>query len=142
MVAHETAPVKYILDNLWGAAMVQNNHYGSGASWEYVGQDLTPGLGVFTSLSHPWGGAPTYILPEYVAGIRPISAGYKTWMIIPAYKGFGLDYAQATIKTGYGPLSVHWTLGKGGKLTVKANAPKGTSGSVQLPGGKLIKANV
>jgi hypothetical protein len=63
-----TAPAKYLLDTLWGAAMVSQDAFYSGASWEYVGQNLTPGLSLFTSLSHPWGGAPSYLLTDYIAG--------------------------------------------------------------------------
>lgn len=51
--------------------MLANNLTSSGASREYVNQDGDPGLGLFTSLSHPWGGAPTYLTTAWVAGLRP-----------------------------------------------------------------------
>ncbi|KAF1772283.1 Aldolase-type TIM barrel [Phytophthora cactorum] len=69
-----TNEAAFLLDNLWDA-MISNENYRSGASWEYVSQSLEPGLEEFTSLSHPWGGAPTYLLTNYVAGIRPVSLG-------------------------------------------------------------------
>ena len=137
-MSNVTAPAKYLLDTLWGAAMVSQDAYYSGASWEYVGQNLTPGLSLFTSLSHPWGGAPSYLLTDYIAGIRPVTPGYKTWTFVPGIYGFNLTYAKATVPTLYGPLSVKWSLGKKGKLTVNVKAPAGTSGTLELPGGAPV----
>jgi len=100
-------------------------------------------LGLFTSLSHPWGGAPTYVLPEYVVGIRPVQPGYKVFTVVPAYEGFDLSYAQASVKTKYGTLSIKWELSNDHILTVMINAPAGTSGTIQLPGGKVMaRSNV
>lgn len=139
MIANDTAPVKYLLDNLW-ATMTANNLYSTGASWEYVGQDTTPGLGLFTSLAHPWGGAPTYVLPEYIAGLRPTAPGYKTFVVVPAFRGFNLSHAAASIETPYGRLAASWrVIGcLGDVLTVRVDAPEGTVGSLQLPGGMMI----
>lgn len=53
---------------LWGA-MVDDPATRSGASWEYAKPDGRPGLGAFTSLAHPWGGAPTYVLTAWAAGL-------------------------------------------------------------------------
>ena len=61
---------KFLLDNLW-ASMVTRNEYYSGASWEYLFPDGSPGLSLFTSLSHPWGRGAD-VCP---AGVRP---GYRT----------------------------------------------------------------
>jgi hypothetical protein len=133
MMAGRYDAAKYLLDNLWGA-MVSNANYTSRASWEYLAQDLSPGLGLFTSLSHPWGGAPTYILPQWIAGIRAVTPGYKTWVVEPAYDGFDLTWASAKVSTkNYGDISVKWMLNET-TLTVTINAPSNTSGSFQLPG--------
>lgn len=134
--ANNTAIAKYLLDNLWTAML--DDKYSSGASWEYVAQDLSPGLSLFTSQSHPWGGAPTYVLTEQLAGIRAVTPGHKTWLIQPAVSGFDLDWAAASVKTRYGQLSVKWELG-GSKLTVDVDAPRGTSGKLQLPSGLQVK---
>lgn len=135
--ANNTAIAKYLLDNLWAAML--NDKYSSGASWEYVAQDLSPGLGLFTSQSHPWGGAPTYVLTEQVAGIRAATPGHKSWIIQPAISGFDLDWAAASVKTQYGQLSVKWEI-SGSTLTVNVDAPRGTSGKLQLPSGTQIKS--
>ncbi|KAJ5727471.1 hypothetical protein N7493_005291 [Penicillium malachiteum] len=126
----QAAPVAFLLDYLWGA-MISNDSTTSGASWEYVNQESQPGLGQFTSLSHPWGGAATYALTQYVAGIRPVGFGYKSWVVEPAYAGFGLDEVNATVPTPHGPLSVAWTVQKD-VVTVNVDAPAGTTGKLIL----------
>lgn len=136
MEVNDTVIAKYLLDNLWTA--MTNDEYSTGASWEYVAQDLSPGLSLFTSQSHPWSGAPTYVLTEHVAGIRAATPGHKTWIVQPAILGFDLNWATASVKTQYGQLSVKWELGNK-VLTVKITAPRGTSGNLQLPSGLQIK---
>ncbi|THX28958.1 Six-hairpin glycosidase [Aureobasidium pullulans] len=127
MQTNRTSEMKYLFENLW-AAMITNDTTHSGASWEYVDTNLQPGLSRYTSLSHPWGGAPTYILTEYVAGIRPVTFGYKTWVIAPAYTGFGLTSANAQVQTPFGVLKLRWSV-EGGKINAVINAPVGTSGT-------------
>jgi hypothetical protein len=127
MQSNRTAETKYLFDNLW-AAMINNDTTHSGASWEYVNTNLQPALSRYTSLSHPWGGAPTYIMTEYVAGIRPVTFGHKTWVISPAYTGFGLTSASAQVTTPFGVLKVQWSVANG-KLNAVINAPAGTSGT-------------
>ncbi|KAJ5771389.1 uncharacterized protein N7511_003440 [Penicillium nucicola] len=125
-----TAAATFLLEKLWGA-MVANTSSKSGASWEYVNQQSEPGLGQFTSLAHPWGGAATYVLTNYVAGIRPTSFGYKTWVVDPAYAGFGLHEVNSTVLTPHGSLSVAWTA-KNSVVTIMVDAPSGTSGKLIL----------
>ncbi|CAI7604485.1 unnamed protein product [Penicillium pancosmium] len=88
--AEAGSPARFLLNNLWGA-IVSNDSTKSGSIWEYVNQKSQPGYGEFTTLSHPWGGAATYALTNYVAGIRPVSFGYKSWFVEPAYTEFGVD---------------------------------------------------
>ncbi|KAJ6030982.1 hypothetical protein N7540_001714 [Penicillium herquei] len=126
----QAAPVSFLLENLWGA-MVSNDSTKSGATWEYVNQKSQPGYGQFTSLSHPWGGAATYALTNYMAGIRPVSFGYKSWVVEPAYAGFQLSGVNATVPTPHGPLSVAWTVHKS-VVTVNIDAPAGTTGKLIL----------
>jgi hypothetical protein len=71
-------------------------------------------------------------------GIRPTTPGYKTFAIVPGIYGFNLTYASATVPTQWGRLSVKWSLGKKGKLSVNVKAPAGTSGTLELPGGKVM----
>lgn len=45
--------LRNLLDVYW-PHMVNQNQYYTGASWEYVYADGSPGIGIFTSLCHPW----------------------------------------------------------------------------------------
>lgn len=138
MDTNATAQGKFLLDNLW-LAMISNNSTTTGASWEYVNaHDLSPGLGLFTSLSHPWGGAPTYVLPQWIAGIRAVKPGYEEWNIVPGIDGFNLTTAEARVPTQYGSLTTKWTLLSDSEVNVVVSAPAGTNGNLFLPFGRTL----
>ncbi|KAH6646547.1 alpha-L-rhamnosidase [Truncatella angustata] len=125
-----------LVRSLWGA-MISNPGTASGASWEYVDQNGDPGLGLFTSLAHPWGGAATYVLTEWAAGIQPAAGiagfGYAHWIVSPdAGLAIGLKQAKATVKTPSGLLSVEWEMTSSDELQVKIDAPPATYGIFKL----------
>lgn len=120
-----------LIRSLW-SPMVDEQDYNSGGSWEYVTQDVAPGLGVFTSLAHPWGGAPTYVLTEWVAGLRAADGlpgfGYGSWILDPTVGiSAGLTQVSAQVETPTGVLSVAWVYASG-QLTVTIDAPPATYG--------------
>jgi hypothetical protein len=124
-----------LIKSLWGA-MISNPETHSGGSWEYVDQSGDPGLGLFTSLAHPWGGAATYILTEWAAGIQPAPGvegfGYAHWVVSPdAGLAMGLKRASATVQTASGALSVQWEL-VSETLHIIIDAPSATYGSFKL----------
>lgn len=83
-----TPVLRNMLDIYW-PHMVDQNQYYTGASWEYVYADGAPGIGIFTSLCHPWGGAPTYVLSNYVLGIRrELDKGSNEfeWVVDPVWE--------------------------------------------------------
>ncbi|POM78636.1 Glycoside hydrolase, partial [Phytophthora palmivora] len=126
-----TNEAAFLLDNLWNA-MISNESYRSGASWEYVSQSLEPGLKEFTSLSHPWGGAPTYVLTNYVAGIRPEEFGFRHWIVNPLVSGLEITSVNATVNTPYGSLTASWELTDSDTLKVTITAPLGTEGIFEV----------
>ncbi|TEA10845.1 hypothetical protein C8034_v008445 [Colletotrichum sidae] len=106
-----------------------------GASWEYVNAATgRPGLGLFTSLSHPWGGAATYVLTERAAGVRAAE---------------GVDGFGATVVTAFGgSLSAEWEV-EGADVYVTIRAPAGTRGrfvyggrSIELHGREVYEFHV
>ncbi|KAG6617727.1 Glycoside hydrolase [Phytophthora cinnamomi] len=119
-----------LLDNLWDA-MIWNESYRTGASWEYVAQSLEPGIDFFTSLSHPWGGAPTYALTNYIVGIRPVEFGFRRWIVNPLVTGLNVTRASATVSTPHGDLSAAWEL-VDSQLSVTITAPVGTDGTFEV----------
>ncbi|KAG6617801.1 Glycoside hydrolase [Phytophthora cinnamomi] len=120
----------FLLDNLWDA-MISNESYRTGASWEYVAQSLEPGIDFFTSLSHPWGGAPTYALTNYIVGIRPVEFGFRRWIVNPLVTGLNVTSASATVSTPHGDLSAAWEL-VDSQLSVTITAPVGTDGTFEV----------
>ena len=122
---------KDLLDNFWSKMVTQNEYY-TGATWEYLYPDASPGIGLFTSLSHPWGSAPTYVLPEYALGIKAIDPGYQKWQFKPLLYGLGLSNAEGTVPTPFGPIEASWTF-TDGRVVLVIEAPRGTTGIVSLP---------
>lgn len=145
-MSNATTAAKDLITSVWGAMLPNIGHTGigndttsTGTSWEYLGVDGSPGLSLFTSLSHPWGGAATYILTEWATGLRPVSGpvgfGYNEWLLAPETGvGMGLKKSSAKVVTGSGgTLFVSWEL-KDEYLHVKVDAPKNTKGTVQFRG--------
>jgi alpha-L-rhamnosidase len=125
----DTAGALALIRNEWGL-MRHNSPYYSGATWEYVSLDGTPGLGEGTSLAHGWASGPTSALSNYVLGVRPVEAGYETWLIEP--QPGDLAWAGGTVPTPHGPIAVAWQKsGQGFNLEVWV--PAGTRGTVGVP---------
>lgn len=126
-----------LLRSLWGS-MLANDETTTGASWEYVSLLGEPGLGLYTSLSHPWGGAPTYLLTEWAAGLQaaagPPGFGYGNWVVNPATGlGMGLKRARASVLTAFsGSLEVSWSVVNVTWLNVQIKSPLRTSGVFEL----------
>ncbi|CZR62695.1 related to alpha-L-rhamnosidase A [Phialocephala subalpina] len=140
---NDSATALELITSLWGA-MLSNNETNSGASWEYVDQQGNPGLSLFTSLSHPWGGAPTYILTQYAAGIQQAGGvagfGHGNWVINPsAGLAMGLKKASAKVVTAFGGnLEVQWKVSGEGVLSVTIKSPRATSGVFELNGTQKV----
>lgn len=126
-----TTAIEHLLKDLWGS-MVNNDEYSSGASWEYVHPDGSPGIDLYTSLAHPWGAAPTYVLPEYLIGVQPSSPGYKNITVTPMVGYLGLPAVNATIPTPYGGVDVFWEAKDKDWLLI-VQIPKGVQAELKFP---------
>ncbi|KAL0939865.1 uncharacterized protein CTRU02_206475, partial [Colletotrichum truncatum] len=157
-MGNATKTGKKLIDSLWSTMLPgteAQNKSAVGTSWEYVNAATSePGLGLFTSLSHPWGGAATYVLTEWAAGIQPAAGtggfGYKNWVIAPAAGvEMGLKTASATVVTAFdGSLSAEWKI-EGNDLFVTIKAPTATQGkfvygekSIELKGREVYEFHV
>lgn len=128
-----TTVAQTLLDDFW-SKMVDQNEYYSGAAWEYLYPDGSPGIDLYTSLSHPWGAAPTYVMPEYVLGILATSPGYQTWRFEPPFGILGLTEANGTVVTPNGPIKASWKIDTDGEsAVVEVNVPEGSTGHLILP---------
>jgi hypothetical protein len=87
--------------------------------------DGSPGIGIFTSLSHPWGGAPTYVLTNYVLGVRrelDTTTGTYGWVFDPVLEileGLGLTWVKGKVPLESGGwIEAGWSIADG---TVTSN---------------------
>lgn len=125
-----TDTIRFLLNGLW-AAMVNQDEYYTGTSWEYVYPDGRPGLDLFTSHAHPWGGAPTYIFSEYVLGVQPAKPGFEEWLFRPVIVD-GLTWARGRVPTPRGNIQAEWVV-DGMSVVLEVRAPAGTKGVVSIP---------
>lgn len=115
--ASEVLPaIRNLSEDFW-PKMITQKEYSTGASWEYLYQDGSPGIGIFTSLSHPWGGAPTYIFSNYILGVRTEWNAQKKeyeWIFDPAWEiaeGLGLEWAKGKVPLSSGGyIQAEWNL--------------------------------
>ncbi|WNI21972.1 alpha-L-rhamnosidase C-terminal domain-containing protein [Streptomyces sp. ITFR-16] len=99
--------------------------------WEGIGPGGSLYEGAYTSMAHGWSTGVLPALTHQLLGALPLSPGYATWQVRP-HPG-DVAWAQGQLPTPHGPLAVEWnTAGPGFTLTVRV--PRGTRGSVALPG--------
>jgi len=56
------------------------------------------------SLCHAWGASPVYLLGKYYLGVKPVSAGYKEFIVSPVLGG--LKWMKGSVPTPNGEISV------------------------------------
>ena len=121
-----TPLIKTMAEEYW-PVMVNNDAYFTGASWEYARTDGTPHEGGFTSLSHPWGGAPTYVYSDYILGVRTSqkSDGTIEWIMDPVWsiiEGLDLTWVNGTVPLpDGGQIVANWSIDTDGTITSDAS---------------------
>ncbi len=95
------------------------------------------------SLCHAWGASPIYLIGRYILGVRPISAGYKTFEVKPSFDALrGIDELDAVvpIKDGCVRIEKH-----NGAIEVTASRAGGylicNSESLEIIKDKTIRIN-
>lgn len=108
--------------------------------WDALREDSSQNLGAsdgtggMISFNHYASGAVGDFLYKRVAGIEPLTGGYKTFRIKPMIGG-GITYARGEVQTPYGTALSDWST-ESGKFVLKAIVPFGTECTVVLPDGK------
>jgi hypothetical protein len=117
---------------MWDQMTVESGPYYTGTVWEKLNQDGTD-VDANASLSHGWASGPVSSLSGFLLGARPLTAGYKTWIIQPQ-PGGDVKWAQGRIPTPSGAIASRWRRGEGNRsFTLTMSAPAGTSGTVAIP---------
>ncbi|KAL4746873.1 Six-hairpin glycosidase-like protein [Aspergillus terricola var. indicus] len=112
--------IDVLLNSLW-AAMIDQDDYYTGTSWEYLYPDGRPGLDLFTSHAHPWGGAPTYVFTEYLLGVQPTSPGFERWAFRPVITGMGLSWVEGRVPTPRGSIKAGWAVENGTEVRLHSS---------------------
>jgi len=126
-----------LLHRVWGPMIDETHPNFSGGLWEAMTAGGAP-MHKDTSLMHAWSSSPVYLLPMYLAGIRPSTPGWKEWEARPVYARLG--EVEARVNTPVGLLHIHWNFCSDGEDCgfVSVDVPKGTKGVVYPPKGWLI----
>lgn len=101
-------------------------------AWEGIGPGGTPYEQAFTSMAHGWSTGVLPALSNQLLGVQPTGPGFSTWSVTP-HPGGGVTWARGQVATPNGPLGVAWE-SKGTKFTLQVTVPRGTRGTVSLPG--------
>jgi hypothetical protein len=88
--------------------------------------------GPYTSAAHGWSTGVLPALTNDLLGATPTGPGFATWSVRP-HPG-SVTWARGQLPTPHGPLKVSWVSGKR-TFTLTVDAPRGTAGTVTLPGG-------
>jgi alpha-L-rhamnosidase len=117
---------------MWDQMTVESGPYYTGTVWEKLNQDGTD-VDANASLAHGWASGPVSSLSGYLLGARPVTAGYRTWIVEPQPAG-DVKWAQGRIPTPSGPIVSRWRRGERDRsFTLTMAAPAGTSGTVAIP---------
>jgi len=98
---------------------------GATITWEAWDQKYKPNQ----DWNHAWGAAPANLLPRFVLGAQPLTAGWSRALIQP-HPGT-LTSAEGRMPTPRGELSVGWKRDKNFTLTL--TLPPGMTARVELP---------
>ena len=79
--------------------------------------------------NHAWGAAPANLLPRFVLGVQPATAGWSTAVIRPCPGK--LTFARGRVPTPRGPITVDWKNGPTFELSLAL--PEGITAKVELP---------
>lgn len=91
--------IAQLLDNYWGGML----RAGATSTWETF--DPTTGTTRSVSQTHAWAGGPTYFLPAFVAGLRPLAPGFSQVLVEPTLI---TPSASVNLTTACGKISVDW----------------------------------
>lgn len=100
--------------------------------WDSMLPDGSINPGEMTSFNHYAFGAVADWMHRTVGGLAPLEAGYRRFLVAPR-PGGGLTWAETSLHTAHGEVSVHWDL-DGAVMRVRVTVPAGAEAVLRLPG--------
>ena len=125
-----------LLWRVWGYMNVQDKllagvaEPASTSTWEHINLDGSPYRAEDSSLAHAWSAGATRVLSERVLGIRPESAGYRSFRVEPHLGA--LAWAEGRVPTPRGPIAVNWTRTPQA-FSLVLDVPPDSSATVAIP---------
>lgn len=104
----------------------------------FAGQATVPEVRVQhgnTGLCHGWSAGPSYLLPRYVLGVRPM-AGWGRIRLDP--RAGGLDHAEGIILVPSGEAKVRWSRREEAGLDASVTLPVGVEMEIAATGERLV----
>jgi alpha-L-rhamnosidase len=100
-------------------------------TWEAWDQKYKPNQ----DWNHAWGALPAYLLPRFVLGAEPLSAGWKQTHIRPRIGT--LSFAKGKIPTPRGPITLSWD--NKSSFQMSLSLPEGMTAKLDLPASESSK---
>lgn len=91
--------ITQLLDSFWGGML----RSGATSTWETF--DPVTQTTRSVSQTHAWAGGPTYFLPAFITGLRPLTPGFRQVLVEPTLI---TPSASAKLNTACGKISVDW----------------------------------
>jgi hypothetical protein len=104
-------------------------------AWEGIGDGGSHYEQGYTSAAHGWSTGVVPALTNELLGVSPTSPGFATWQVAP--KPGSVKWARGAVPTPKGVLSASWTQ-QGPVFSLTVTAPRGTSGSLAVPAGRVV----
>jgi len=125
-----------LIKRCWGNMIDQDPNF---TVWEWIGPKGTPDRPT-TSLAHAWSAGATFILSEWVLGVRPIQPGFSQYVIEPHPSG--IKWAKGAVPSPRGLIEVSWK-DSADRFEIAVNTPSGDGPSLKLPTkGEQIKISL
>ncbi|KAI8188028.1 hypothetical protein K4K51_007638 [Colletotrichum sp. SAR 10_75] len=124
-----------LIESVWGPMADTSSPNYSGGHWEAMTAEGKP-FYHDTSLMHAWSSWPVFLLPQYVAGVRPLEPGWTKIQVAPVLSG--ISSANYQKETSSGKVEVDLNVDEGaGKIGVTLSLPPGVSAELLPPPGYI-----
>jgi len=125
-----------LIKRCWGNMANQDPNF---TAWEWIGKGGKPDNAT-TSLAHAWSAGSTFLLSEWVLGVRPTEPGFAHYLIDP--HPAGINWAQGAVPSPRGLIEVSWK-DDPDRFEISLSLPSGQGPSLILPGkGEQIKISL